>query len=133
MRQNGVDQGPRVANTFDRHPRHPEAPDCGPVRILRKSPFREVLWPPYTEEERAEIVRRGKEEPRRLTLAEERLVRKNRASYQDDIMAMEHWYQDLTEVEADEDVDEDDDPEDLVSGVTLARPVRCQTDPTRIL
>ena len=92
MRQNGVDQGPRVANTFDRHPRYPEAPDCGPVRIFRNLPHREVVWPPYTEEERAEIVRRGKEEPRRLTLAESRLARENRLAYQDNVLAMEDWY-----------------------------------------
>lgn len=46
---------------------------------------------PYTNAEVAEIIRQGRDNPRRLSMKEAKLAAKNRAAANADLRAMESW------------------------------------------
>lgn len=68
----------------------PSESASGPVRVTA-GPREGALLSPYTEAEVEEIVRRGREEPRRLNLAEARLAERNREADVTVGRANEQW------------------------------------------
>ena len=86
-----VDLGPLVLTTMDLYPRLSGVPEAGPVRT-RRIVHDEVIHdvrPPYAAGEVQEIVAKGRKEPRRLSLAEERVRDHNKAIARGDYSAAE--------------------------------------------
>jgi len=86
-----VDFGPLVITTLDLYPRLSGIPEAGPVMITRPDGVVTVVAP-YTPSEVQAIITQGRKEPRRLSLAEERVRERNRAIERGDYAAAESSY-----------------------------------------
>ena len=78
---------------IDRGPsRAPAAPPAaGQVRIKNREGELVALARPLSDAEAAEVIRQGRDDPRRLTLEEARIAGANRARANDDLRSMEAW------------------------------------------
>jgi hypothetical protein len=76
--QRYTDRGPRIETGIDRYPRDAHQVPAGGVMITTAEMIRVI--PPHHPSEVQEIIRRGRQEPRRLTLEESRTADKNRAA-----------------------------------------------------
>jgi hypothetical protein len=88
-----VDLGPLVLTTMDRYPRLSGIPEAGLITNIGPNGSRRFTVP-YTPKEAQEVITRGRKEPRRLSLAEERARDHNKAIARGDYAAAETAYTD---------------------------------------
>jgi hypothetical protein len=79
--QTYTDRGPRKETGIDRYPRDAGSTIASPCVVTAADGTKTVL-PERHSSEVQEIIRRGRQEPRRLTLEEARTADKNRAAQQ---------------------------------------------------